>query len=132
MRSFSGPVLLIAGGSDKGLDTAPLITAADEALSRGGGVFLLAGSATTAISEHLSRRAIPFAGPYDALERAFSAAVDAARRVADSETGAASPVILLSPGCASFGMFANEFDRGDQFRALAHTARDAERTSGSE
>ena len=132
MRSFSGPVLLIAGGSDKGLDTAPLITAANEAISRGGSVFLLAGSATPAISEHLTRRAIPFAGPYDALDRAFTAAADAARRVAASGTAAEKPVILLSPGCASFGMFANEFDRGDQFRALAHAAGDTAGASGSE
>jgi len=27
-------------------------------------------------------------------------------------------IVLLSPGCASFGLFKNEFDRGDQFRAL--------------
>jgi UDP-N-acetylmuramoylalanine--D-glutamate ligase len=25
-------------------------------------------------------------------------------------------VILLSPGCASFGLFRDEFDRGDRFR----------------
>jgi UDP-N-acetylmuramoylalanine--D-glutamate ligase len=26
-------------------------------------------------------------------------------------------VVLLSPGCASFGIFRDEFDRGDKFRA---------------
>jgi len=27
-------------------------------------------------------------------------------------------IILLSPGAASFGIFKNEFDRGDQFQKL--------------
>jgi UDP-N-acetylmuramoylalanine--D-glutamate ligase len=31
---------------------------------------------------------------------------------------AAGDVVLLSPGFTSFGMFLNEFDRGDTFRAL--------------
>ncbi|MFO8042779.1 MAG: UDP-N-acetylmuramoyl-L-alanine--D-glutamate ligase, partial [Alkalispirochaeta sp.] len=55
VRSFAGPVLLIAGGSDKGLDPAPLVTAAEELVARGGAVYLLAGSATTAITGPLTQ-----------------------------------------------------------------------------
>jgi UDP-N-acetylmuramoylalanine--D-glutamate ligase len=50
-------------------------------------------------------------------------AVAMARRVA-REGG----VVLLSPGCASFGLFRDEFDRGDQFReAVRALERDGAR-----
>ena len=39
-------------------------------------------------------------------------AVNLARLNAESDD-----VVLLSPGCASFGLFKHEFDRGDQFVA---------------
>jgi UDP-N-acetylmuramoylalanine--D-glutamate ligase len=28
--------------------------------------------------------------------------------------------VLLSPGCASFGMFQNEFHRGDEFKRIVN------------
>jgi UDP-N-acetylmuramoylalanine--D-glutamate ligase len=33
--------------------------------------------------------------------------------------------VLLSPGAASFGVFQNEFDRGDQFKAAVARLRAA-------
>jgi len=47
----------------------------------------------------------------------LDAAVAAARACAETEQ-AASPVVLLSPACASFDQFRDFEDRGDAFRAL--------------
>ena len=96
-------VHLLAGGADKKLDPTPLVEAALSAHA----VYLFAGSATPAIEDALRSRGLAPEGPYQSMLAAVSAA-----------TAAATPgdVILLSPGCASFGLFRDEFDRGEQFR----------------
>ena len=108
VEAFGEPVHLIAGGSDKGvpLDAFVQIASGVESLH------LLAGTATERIIGLLDARRIPYAGPYGSLETAFTAATAAAR---------AGDIVMLSPGCASFGMFRNEFDRGDRFRRLVES-----------
>ena len=113
VQAFRAPLGLIAGGTDKGLNLRPLVEAVKETLHGGGEVFLLAGTATDRLVALLAEDAVPVPSVFTDL----SAAVEAARRWEDSQ-GPAERVVLLSPGCASFGMFRNEFDRGDQFRSL--------------
>jgi UDP-N-acetylmuramoylalanine--D-glutamate ligase len=95
------PVCLVMGGADKGLEMETLVEAAK---TRTKHVSLLAGTGTDRI-----RTALPDATVFGSLEEA----------VADARAHAASgDAVLLSPGFASFGMFKNEYDRGDQFDAI--------------
>lgn len=114
LRSFDEPIILIAGGNAKNLDASAF---AAEAARRAKRVLLLKGNATEGFAELLRAAATEqgradaetfIAGPYDDL----AAAIQDAR-----EAAAPGAVVLLSPGFTSFGMFLNEFDRGDQFRA---------------
>ncbi|MDR2136091.1 MAG: UDP-N-acetylmuramoyl-L-alanine--D-glutamate ligase [Treponema sp.] len=98
-----GRLLLLAGGSDKGLDLEALIGAAGQA----GELFLLAGTASERLAASLAGRGIPFRGPFDSMEAAVRAILERARP---------GDIAVLSPGCASFGMFLNEFDRGAQWK----------------
>jgi UDP-N-acetylmuramoylalanine--D-glutamate ligase len=112
VTSFAEPVHLIAGGSDKHLSMEVFAQIARQAAS----LHLLAGTATDGILAVLSAEQVPYQGPYDGLPQALSSALS---------RSTPGDVIVLSPGCASFGMFANEFDRGDQFRALVQSTADA-------
>jgi UDP-N-acetylmuramoylalanine--D-glutamate ligase len=89
---FRWSVFLIAGGSDKGLDPAPLVEAAHHALARGGAIFLLDGSATPALSAALRRRGSLCKQPFRTLAAAFAAAQSHAEALNRPDA-----VILLSP-----------------------------------
>ncbi len=109
LRALEGPVVLITGGTDKNIDFSPL----RDVLAIPRAVVLLAGTGTEKIRPLLQEQRIAYDGPYDSLAKAVETAVSRAR-AASAEEGAS---VLFSPGCTSFGMFLNEFDRGRKFKA---------------
>jgi UDP-N-acetylmuramoylalanine--D-glutamate ligase len=94
--------ILIMGGADKGLDMTALVR---EVKDRCKAVILLAGSGTDRIKDDLPSDAVEYQNLSDAVEAAVEAA----------EPG---DVVLFSPAFASFGMFKNEYERGDRFNEI--------------
>lgn len=100
-----GRLILIAGGSDKELPFGDAARAMKKQVSA---LVLLPGTGTDRLHNALSQN--KFRAPTIHVDDMHSA-VRAAAAVATR-----GDVVLLSPACASFGLFQNEFDRGDQFR----------------
>jgi len=98
-----GPLVLVTGGTDKNLDFSSLAKAAAKAKA----VILLAGTGSDKLARLLGEAGISYNGPFDDLEKAVCCARD---------TAVSGDIIALSPGCASFGMFLNEFDRGRKWK----------------
>ncbi|WP_028974628.1 UDP-N-acetylmuramoyl-L-alanine--D-glutamate ligase [Spirochaeta cellobiosiphila] len=98
-------VIAITGGTDKDLDFSVI----QEGLENCKAIILLKGSGTNKLIPLLNNWELPYEGPFDDLEKAIHKAWERA------ET---SDILVLSPGCASFEMFKNEFHRGDLFREL--------------
>jgi UDP-N-acetylmuramoylalanine--D-glutamate ligase len=104
VEAFEGPLVLITGGTDKKLEFGT----ARDAYRRCTALILLAGSGTEKIRTILEKDSIPYHGPYNSITEAVEKAA------AVSEPGS---TVVLSPGCTSFGMFKNEFDRGRSYKA---------------
>ena len=105
IEAIPEPKVLILGGADKCLDFTDLARTlhAHRELIRG--IVLLEGSATDRLANELP---LPVAGRYADIAQALDQAVALAR---------SGDAVILSPGCASFGMFNHEFERGEVFRA---------------
>lgn len=107
VKSFDDPVILIAGGTDKNLNFEGF----EKTASKVKKLFLLEGNGTDKMIEVLNKNSCRFSGPYKSLEKALDEAYSSSER---------GDIIMLSPGCASFNMFSNEFDRGNQFKKLVN------------
>lgn len=100
-------IYLIAGGSDKNLEFDDwAVMAKDNAKA----IFLLKGEGTNKIKDALLKIGAEnlVAGEYESLVGAWEALL----------AQAGYGIVLFSPACASFGMFINEYDRGEQFSKL--------------
>lgn len=105
INSFSESIVLICGGSDKNLDMAGFAKVIAEKVKA---AVFLKGAATDKIISALKAQGEE---RESIIANSMNEAVAEARKLASD-----GDVILLSPGSASFGLFLNEFDRGDKFK----------------
>jgi UDP-N-acetylmuramoylalanine--D-glutamate ligase len=111
LEAFEAPIVLVAGGNTKHL---PLEQWPERIVERCRDVILLAGSGTDELLPVLQaeseRQGVsnPIRGVFSDWQQALDTAVALAKP---------EDILLFSPGFTSFGMFLNEFDRGDKFVA---------------
>lgn len=103
LEGFSRPVILIAGGVDKGADFAALRPVVRRRVKKA----VLIGQARPQL--HRALEGVTTIAEANGLEEAV--------RVA-AESAMPGDVVLLSPACASFDLFKNFEDRGGQFKAI--------------
>jgi UDP-N-acetylmuramoylalanine--D-glutamate ligase len=103
LRAQTKPVILIAGGKDKGFSFDPLRSLVKEKVK-----------STVLIGEMAESIRRSWAGAVES-EIATSLADAVERAHASAKPG---EMVLFSPGTSSFDMFKSYADRGDQFRAL--------------
>jgi UDP-N-acetylmuramoylalanine--D-glutamate ligase len=106
LEGFSRPVILIAGGVDKGADFQPLRPVVQRHVKK----VVLIGQARPLLRRVFE--GVTTVTEADGLEEAV--------RVA-SESAVAGDVVLLSPACASFDLFKDFEDRGRRFKALVES-----------
>ncbi len=105
LESLSCPVVLIAGGKDKGSDFLPL----KQVLKKKVKHLILIGESRSKFRQVLN-------GSFNYEEA--SSMEEAVQKAANN--AASGDVVLLSPACASFDMFKNYEDRGNQFKSIVH------------
>ena len=101
LRSFEAPIVLIAGGRDKGGDFEPITRYGKGRIKE----IILLGEAGEKMFEALGK-AFP-AQFADSMDDAVSKAFDSA---------APGEIVMLSPACASFDMYDNFEQRGRDFK----------------
>jgi len=109
MKSFDLPIILIAGGAEKNSNFNNFSKVAKRKTKL---VILIKGDASPRIKKNLLK--IKYSAKNIKSANSMSEAVRLARKNAEK-----GDVVLLSPACASFGIFKNYKERGDLFKKEA-------------
>ena len=108
LQSFNHPIVLIAGGKDKGSDFSKL----NHLIEKFTREVILIGNAKEKISKSWeSLKPVHFS---DTLNDAVQMATKIAKE---------KDTVLLSPACASFDMFKDYEDRGRQFKSIVNSLK---------
>ncbi len=103
LESMQTPVVLIIGGKDKGNDYAPIRAIAGEKCR----AIVYLGADNAKLHDNFDALGLPIADTHNMAD--CVAACSALAQPGDT--------VLLSPCCASFDLFKNMEDRGEQFKA---------------
>ncbi len=109
LQSFDTPIVLIAGGKDKGSDFTKL----NELIRRYVKTVVLIGTAAEKMEQDWQG-----IKPLTRVATMQEAVQTAAHLAEEGE------IVLLSPACASFDMFTDFEDRGRQFKEIVHNLAD--------
>jgi UDP-N-acetylmuramoylalanine--D-glutamate ligase len=113
LHAFDGPVVLIAGGQDKGVDLTDL---ARQVASRASAAVLI-GESGPDLERRFRDAGLAHAERAGSLDEAVVRADALARAaLADAGADAVSATVLLSPAAASFDMFPDYAARGRAFK----------------
>ncbi|MDN5247470.1 MAG: cyanophycin synthetase [Candidatus Cardinium sp.] len=102
LASFNRPIIWIVGGIDKGNDYGPLLPIVRKRVK----AIICLGKENSTIIQAFHPLDLPIQETHN-----LSSAIDSALSMA-----LPGEVILLSPACASFDLFKNFEDRGNQFK----------------
>ena len=105
IRAMDRPTILIGGGYDKDSSYDEWINAFDGKVKK----FVLIGATREKIAECARENGFTDIVMADSFEEAFEKCVEYAQP---------GDAVLLSPACASWGMFKNYEERGDKFKEL--------------
>ena len=129
LRAFPSPIVLIAGGRDKGVDLEELGAVVAERATAA----VLIGESAGAMADLFARAGLARIERAGTLDEAVGTAAAIARQALDEagESGSGpaglSATVLMSPAAASFDMFVDYAARGRAFRAAVqrHLAGEA-------